>query len=181
MGVPIDELLMFLHPDDRLVYDGSLEDELRDEGCYELRFRILVSSPSCPVPDRRSHAPRSSRLRHVLLRGWREDESRPDSRRSVGLAMDISSASMTAEALRSSEAFTRLLLSSLPDCIHILDCEGCIRFVNEGGIQSMEMDSPIIMHGLPWVDLWRGSRAAGPPWRCRPLWPARQRGFRVMP
>ncbi|MFT8784527.1 PAS domain-containing protein [Gluconobacter oxydans] len=157
VGVPIDELLMFLHPDDRLVYDGSLEDELRDEGCYELRFRILVSSPSLSGSGQaQSRSPRSSRLRHVLLRGWREDESRPDSRRSVGLAMDVSSASMTAEALRSSEAFTRLLLSSLPDCIHILDCEGCIRFVNEGGIRSMEMDSPIIMHGLPWVDLWRG-------------------------
>lgn len=158
VGVPIDELVVFLHPDDRLAYDGSLEDDLRDDGCYELRFRILVPSPSMPgsAQTPASRTQRRPILRHVLIRGWREDESRPDSRRSVGLAMDVSSASMTAEALRSSEAFTRLLLSSLPDCIHILDCDGCIRFVNEGGIRSMEMDSPIIMHGLPWVDLWRG-------------------------
>lgn len=154
VGVPVDELMLFLHPEDRRIYDGSVESELREEGCYELRFRILVQAPS--ALSRAEASRRHPMLRHVLLRGWREDESRPDGRRSVGLAMDVSSASMTAEALRSSESFTRLLLSSLPDCIHILDCDGCIRFVNEGGIQSMEMDSPIIMHGLPWVDLWRG-------------------------
>lgn len=154
VGVSIDELAAFLHPEDRLAYDGSIEEDLRDEGCYELRFRILTSSQSAQNQSLRPL--RRPMLRHVLLRGWREDETRPDGRRSVGLAMDVSSASMTAEALRSSEAFTRLLLSSLPDCIHILDCDGCIRFVNEGGIRSMEMDSPIIQHGLPWIDLWRG-------------------------
>ncbi|MBS1075261.1 PAS domain-containing protein [Gluconobacter sp. Dm-73] len=160
VGVPVDELLEFLHPDDRFIYDDSIEDELRDEGGYELRFRILVPSRFSYQPAQSSttnHAAQDTpMLRHVLLRGWREDDSRPDGRRSVGLAMDVSSASLTAEALRSSESFTRLLLSSLPDCIHILDCDGCIRFVNEGGVRSMEMDSPIIMHGLPWVDLWRG-------------------------
>ncbi|KXV44517.1 histidine kinase [Gluconobacter roseus] len=154
VGVPVDELLLFLHPEDRMVYDGNVEEELREDGCYELRFRIVVPTPSAFSGPEASR--RRPMLRYVLLRGWREDESRLDGRRSVGLAMDVSSASVTAEALRSSESFTRLLLSSLPDCIHILDCDGCIRFVSEGGIRSMEMDSPIIMHGLPWVDLWRG-------------------------
>ncbi|GEK95335.1 hypothetical protein GKA01_05320 [Gluconobacter kanchanaburiensis NBRC 103587] len=164
VGVPISELVASLHPDDRIIYGGSLEEELRNEGFYELRFRILVHfqppQSASHVSDLQtrtpSYTPRRPLVRHVLLRGWREDEKRPERRRSVGLAMDVSSASTTAEALRSSESFTRLLLSNLPDCIHILDCAGCIRFVNEGGIRSMEMDTPITMHGRPWIDLWRG-------------------------
>ncbi|WP_418610876.1 PAS domain-containing protein [Gluconobacter cerinus] len=145
-GLSLEDAYACLHPDDRAAYESVAEDELREEGTFEFRFRIVVS-----------HAQGPTMVRHLLIRGWRDDD-RPghDDLCSVGVVMDVSNASAVAEALRSSEAFTHLLLSSSPDCIHILDMDGCIRFINAGGIEAMELDSPIILHGVPWVDLWRG-------------------------
>ncbi|KXV32304.1 histidine kinase [Gluconobacter thailandicus] len=150
MGVPLENFYSRLHPEDRKAYETVAEEELRQEGSCEFRFRIIVSH---------EHGP--TMVRHLLMRAWMDDDQIVgDDLSCVGVIVDLSNATMTAEALRSSEAFTRLLLSSSPDCIHILDREGCIRFVNEGGIRAMELDSPIILHGIPWVDLWRSQARA---------------------
>ena len=149
-GLSLETFYSRLHPEDRKAYETVAEEELLQEGSCELRFRIIVSH---------EHGP--TMVRHLLMRAWMDDEKTAGEELScVGVIVDLSNATMTAEALRSSEAFTRLLLSSSPDCIHILDREGCIRFVNEGGIRAMELDSPIILHGIPWVDLWRAQARA---------------------
>ncbi|EHH68774.1 PAS domain-containing protein [Gluconobacter morbifer] len=145
LGIPIQEIYDCVHPEDRVVYEGGTEEDLSRSGYYEVQFRVVLKS-----------AYGKPFIRHLLVRGWCDEEAPEGELRSVGLVMNVSAASMTAEALRSSEAFTRLLLSSSPDCIHILDVDGVVRFVNEGGIRSMEMDSPIMLHGMSWVDLWRG-------------------------
>ena len=149
-GVSMEDFYSRLHPEDRKAYETVAEEELRQEGSCELRFRIILSHDQGPTM-----------VRHLLMRAWMDDEQTDgDDLCCVGVVVDLSNASMTAEALRSSEAFTRLLLSSSPDCIHILDREGCIRFINEGGIRAMELDSPIILHGILWIDLWRAQARA---------------------
>lgn len=145
-GVSIEHIYEYLHPEDRKAYEVVAEEELMQEGSCELRFRIMLSSDHRPVM-----------VRHVLAQVWLDDDrTEGEDLCCVGMVIDLSTVSLTAEALRSSEAFTRLLLSNSSDWIQILDLEGRIRFVNEGGIQAMEMDSPIMLHGAVWADLWRG-------------------------
>jgi len=73
-----------------------------------------------------------------------------------------SSADSAVEALRASEEFKSRLLACSRDCIKVLDLEGRLVFMNEGGMQALEICalSPVI--GSTWIDFWEGTdREAG--------------------
>lgn len=61
-----------------------------------------------------------------------------------------------ADALRASEEFKSRLIACSRDCIKVLDLEGRLLFMNEGGMQALEICNlqPVI-NGL-WVDFWEG-------------------------
>ena len=56
--------------------------------------------------------------------------------------------------IKESEAFSRSVLNSSPDCIKILDTEGRVQFMNDNGICLMEIDDFGKVKNNYWWDLW---------------------------
>src|SRR6516165_6200767 len=61
-----------------------------------------------------------------------------------------------AESLRAAEEFKSRLVACSRDCIKVLDLEGRLLFMNEGGMQVLEIcDISPFLNG-PWVEFWGG-------------------------
>lgn len=60
----------------------------------------------------------------------------------------------TNEALRERESFLASILASSTDCIEVVDRDGTIRFMSEGGLRTMQIDDPALVVGRPWLDFW---------------------------
>jgi PAS domain S-box-containing protein len=60
------------------------------------------------------------------------------------------------ENLREREAFTSSVLASSTDCIKVLDLDGRLAFMSEGGQQVMEVSDFNMIAGCPWPDFWAG-------------------------
>ncbi len=76
-----------------------------------------------------------------------------------GLAVfyrDVSERHVAADALQSSEEFNRRVLASSADCIKVLDLDGRLEFLSEGGMCVMEVDDFASVRGAYWPDLWSG-------------------------
>lgn len=52
--------------------------------------------------------------------------------------------------------FLRGILDSSGDCIKILDLDGRLQFMSEGGKRVMEVDDFEALRGCPWPDFWTG-------------------------
>jgi formate hydrogenlyase transcriptional activator len=65
-------------------------------------------------------------------------------------------AEAAAEALRASEEFKSRLIACSHDCIKVLDLEGRLQFMNEGGMQVLEICDLGPVLGSLWVDFWEG-------------------------
>ena len=77
-----------------------------------------------------------------------------------GLAVfyrDVSERHVAADALQSSEEFNRRVLASSADCIKVLDLNGRLEFLSEGGMCVMEVDDFTSVRGSYWPDLWTGA------------------------
>jgi PAS domain S-box-containing protein len=55
------------------------------------------------------------------------------------------------------EAFLASVLSSSTDCIKVLDLDGELTFMSEGGHRVMEVSDFNAISGCPWPDFWAGS------------------------
>ena len=64
--------------------------------------------------------------------------------------------SAVEDALRASEEFKSRLLACSQDCIKVLDLDGRLQYMNEGGMQGLEICDlgPVI--GGSWIDFWEG-------------------------
>ena len=58
--------------------------------------------------------------------------------------------------LASTGDFLRGVLSGCGDCIKILDLEGRLQFMSEGGKRVMEVENFDNLKGCPWPDFWQG-------------------------
>ncbi len=54
-----------------------------------------------------------------------------------------------------SEELLRCVLAGSGDCIKILDLDGRLQFMNEGGKRVMEVDDFSALKGCPWPEFWR--------------------------
>ena len=52
--------------------------------------------------------------------------------------------------------FLRSVLASSADCIKVLDLDGKLIFMSEGGKKVMEVSDFNAIHGCPWPDFWQG-------------------------
>ena len=52
------------------------------------------------------------------------------------------------------EVAARLVLDHSPDCIKLVDPNGCLAWVNARACQLLEVSSPDVLIGRPWVALW---------------------------
>jgi len=57
-------------------------------------------------------------------------------------------------ALQSSEEFKSRLVACSRDCIKVLDLEGRLVFMNEGGMQVLELCDLNSVLNKPWIDVW---------------------------
>ena len=61
-----------------------------------------------------------------------------------------------AEGLADNEDVLRSVLAGCGDCIKILDLDGRLQFMSEGGKRVMEVDDFGPLKGCPWPDFWAG-------------------------
>ncbi|MBB5713150.1 PAS domain-containing protein [Sphingomonas xinjiangensis] len=66
----------------------------------------------------------------------------------------------TETALRASEEFNRRILASSSDCIKVLDLDGRLEFMSEGGKGVMEVEDFAAIQGACWPDFWPGEEHA---------------------
>ena len=71
-----------------------------------------------------------------------------------GRALEISEE--RRERLAEREGFLSGILSSSSDCIKVLDLDGRLRFMSEGGQQVMEVADFGAIDGCPWESFWQG-------------------------
>lgn len=60
--------------------------------------------------------------------------------------------------LQESEEFNRSVLASTPDCVKIVDLEGRLLTMNEGGCRQMEIDDFSLCMNQPWADFWTSAQ-----------------------
>lgn len=65
-------------------------------------------------------------------------------------------ADSTTQALRASEEFKTRLIACSRDCLKVLDLEGRLLFMNEGGMQALEICDLGPFLNSSWIDFWDG-------------------------
>jgi formate hydrogenlyase transcriptional activator len=63
---------------------------------------------------------------------------------------------LSSESLRASEEFRSRLITCSRDCIKILDLEGRILFMNQAGMQALEICDADLSPHSSWIDFWEG-------------------------
>ena len=58
--------------------------------------------------------------------------------------------------MRKSEEFTKRIIASSQDCIKVLDLEGNLLSMSEGGQKLLEIDNIEPYLNKSWVDFWKG-------------------------
>lgn len=128
-----------LHPDDAVPLSEHIAI-CRAEGRrmdWEARFRLIDGS-----------------YRWFRLRSSARRDSQGEVIRWYGTSEDIHDRKTTYTALQESEAFSRSVLDSSPDCVKVVDMEGRLQFMNGPGIKLMEISDYDRLHGKRWDDLW---------------------------
>ncbi len=62
--------------------------------------------------------------------------------------------------LRESEEFIKRMVASSKDCIKVLDLDGNLLSMNEGGLETMELDDIECYLNSPWPEFWSGASRA---------------------
>ena len=70
----------------------------------------------------------------------------------VASGSDVTNRIRAARALAESEQFLRSVISTSADCIKVLDLDGRISFMNDGGRQIMEVPDDVVVEGDFWPD-----------------------------
>lgn len=65
-------------------------------------------------------------------------------------------AASAVEALRAREEFSSRLLACSRDCIKVLDLDARLMFMNEGGMEALEICDLAPVLGNSWLDFWEG-------------------------
>src|SRR6202522_2125191 len=63
------------------------------------------------------------------------------------------------QVLRNAEEFQRRLIACTQDCIKMLDLEGRLLWMNEGGMQALEICDPGPFVNSSWIQFWEGEDA----------------------
>lgn len=77
--------------------------------------------------------------------------------RMTGLAMDITDRKQDEANLRRSEEFNRRILENNKDCIKVLDLDGRLVYMNDGGKKLMEINDFASVDRSFWLDFWNAS------------------------
>lgn len=78
-------------------------------------------------------------------------------KRTTNLQQEIEALKRSEEALRESEEFSKSIIESSRDCIKVLDMEGRLQFINQGGQKLLEIEDIGPYLGMPYEDLWESA------------------------
>jgi PAS domain S-box-containing protein len=78
----------------------------------------------------------------------------------ISVVQEVTEELGVQRALRASEEFNRRVLGSSADCIKVLDLDGRLEFMSEGGMCVMEVDDFGAIQGACWPDFWQGEEHA---------------------
>jgi len=71
------------------------------------------------------------------------------------LFKDVTATKRTESALRETQEFNSRVLASSNDCIKVIDMDGKLAFMSEGGMNVMEISDFNAVKGCPWPDFWQ--------------------------
>lgn len=74
----------------------------------------------------------------------------------VGIHTDITDRKLDEENLRRSEEFNRRILENNKDCIKVIDLEGRLLYMNDGGVKLLEIGDFAAVYRTSWVGFWHG-------------------------
>lgn len=131
--------LLYPHPEMREMLQRQIIAPLKAKGEQEIEIRV-----QCKSGDRIDLL-----LSLSLLRDQYQNPSGM-----IGVAMDITERKQTEAILRQSEEFKRRLLESSSDCIKVLDLDGRLIYMNEGGLCLLEIDDLVPFLNTEWISLW---------------------------
>lgn len=134
-----DAWLPLCHPDDQDRLWATWRHVLATGKSHEAEFRLRH---------------KSGEYRWVLARALPLRNNQGEIERWFGTSTDIHDLKRTQQALAESEEFTSRLLSSLNDCVAVLDLDGRLRFMNEGGRRVMEVGNFRWIDGSYWPNVW---------------------------
>jgi PAS domain S-box-containing protein len=77
------------------------------------------------------------------------------------LNREIAERKKAEEVLRKSEEFTRRIIESSDDCIKVLDLDGHLLSMSEGGQKLLEIDDVTCYLNLSFIDFWKGKEREG--------------------
>ena len=138
-GVPVYDLVEHLHPGDRVRAKVAMQAAETGIDDYSEQFRVL----------------RGEQTRWIMVRGRCYEHDGNRARRYTGIVIDITASRSAEQALQASEEFNRRILSSSSDCIKVLDLEGRLQFISDGGMRALEVDDFTSVAGCFWPTFWK--------------------------
>lgn len=71
----------------------------------------------------------------------------------VSVVEDVTDHMRSLQALRASESHLRAIIDAEPECVKLVDANGCLREINAAGLAMVEADSIEQVHGRPIVEV----------------------------
>ncbi len=140
-----EAFLDLVHPDDRRAVATAFTESLRQPGVHKLEHRLLMPDGRVKFLEERWEA-------------FADYQGKP--LRAIGTCQDITLAKQAEMALRAREELLRRVMDSSQDCIKILDLQGRLLWMNEGGKDIMEIDNFDAVQNTIWCDLWPADEQA---------------------
>jgi PAS domain S-box-containing protein len=84
----------------------------------------------------------------------KDEEGRPEG--FIKILRDRTEQRNAAARQQADAEFMRSVLASSADCIKVLDLDGGLTFMSEGGMRVMEVSDFNLVRGCPWPDFWQG-------------------------
>ena len=144
-GLNLEQVIATVHPDDRPGLIAAIAAAIERGGPYAHQYRVC----------------RTDGQYYWIEANGRVDKGADGTPLSFpGVLLNVEERRLTETALRASEEFNRRVLASSGDCIKVLDLEGRLEFMSEGGMNLMEVDNFDSLHGAFWPEFWEGAEKA---------------------
>ena len=134
-----------VHPADLERADATMKRSMNDRTDYSCEYRVIWVDGSI----------------HWLAsfgRFYYDQKLQP--MRMAGVTCDITDRKQDELNLRRSEEFNRRILENNQDCIKVLDLDGRLLYLNDGGKKLLEIDDFAKYDRALWVTFWGGSEQA---------------------
>lgn len=135
------EFFQLVHPADRAEVQAKIEAAFAAGSEYQAEFRL-----ACP----------DGVTRWMSDRGQLNFDPITRSQRLSGVIQDITDAKRQEAERQQVEAFNRQILESSPDCVKVLDLEGRLLYMNQGGQRLLNICDFQACLNAKWIEFWTG-------------------------